>query len=64
MPSPSAPFRADHVGSLLRPTVLKAARQQNTQLRVTPRDGSDYKGRQVAKTGKTQEKVVTKKHEN
>jgi 5-methyltetrahydropteroyltriglutamate--homocysteine methyltransferase len=51
------PFRADHVGSLLRPPVLKKARDQRTKGEITPMQLKEIEDREIERVIKKQEDV-------
>jgi len=51
------PFRADHVGSLLRPTPLKKAREQRAKGEITPAQLTDIEDREIERVIKKQEEV-------
>jgi 5-methyltetrahydropteroyltriglutamate--homocysteine methyltransferase len=51
------PFRADHVGSLLRPTPLKKAREQRAKGEITPAQLTDIEDREIERVIKKQEDV-------
>jgi 5-methyltetrahydropteroyltriglutamate--homocysteine methyltransferase len=50
------PFRADHVGSLLRPAALKQAREQRAKGEITPAQLKEVEDREI-------ERVITKQEE-
>ena len=50
------PFRADHVGSLLRPAALKKAREQRTKGEITPAQLKEIEDREI-------ERVINKQQE-
>ena len=54
------PFRADHVGSLLRPKVLKDARAQREKGEITPAQLKAIEDREIAAVIKKQEDVGLK----
>ncbi len=54
------PFRADHVGSLLRPTALKEARARRERDEISPQDLKAVEDREIAKVIKKQEDVGLK----
>ncbi|HET9686186.1 MAG TPA: 5-methyltetrahydropteroyltriglutamate--homocysteine S-methyltransferase [Pseudolabrys sp.] len=49
------PFRADHVGSLLRPAVLKKAREQRAKGEITPAQLKEVEDREIERVIKKQE---------
>jgi len=51
------PFRADHVGSLLRPAALKKAREQRAKGEITPAQLKDIEDREIEDVIKKQEEV-------
>jgi 5-methyltetrahydropteroyltriglutamate--homocysteine methyltransferase len=51
------PFRADHVGSLLRPAVLKKAREQRAKGEITPAQLKDIEDREIERVIRKQEEV-------
>src|SRR5678815_5953694 len=51
------PFRADHVGSLLRPAALKKAREQRTKGEITPAQLKEVEDREIERVIKKQEDV-------
>ena len=51
------PFRADHVGSLLRPAVLKKAREQRAKGEITPAQLKEIEDREIERVIKKQEDV-------
>ena len=51
------PFRADHVGSLLRPAVLKKAREQRAKGEITPAQLKEIEDREIERVIKKQEGV-------
>src|SRR5260370_26244761 len=51
------PFRADHVGSLLRPAALKAAREQRAKGEITPAELKAIEDREIERAIKKQEEV-------
>src|SRR5499426_3996251 len=51
------PFRADHVGSLLRPAALKAARDQRAKGEITPAQLKEVEDREIERVIKKQEEV-------
>src|SRR5689334_11031764 len=51
------PFRADHVGSLLRPAALKKAREQHAKGEITPAQLKEIEDREIERVIKKQEDV-------
>ena len=51
------PFRADHVGSLLRPAALKTAREQRARGQITPAELKTVEDREIERAIKKQEEV-------
>jgi 5-methyltetrahydropteroyltriglutamate--homocysteine methyltransferase len=51
------PFRADHVGSLLRPPALKEAREQRVKGEITPAQLKEIEDREIERVIKKQEDV-------
>src|SRR6478736_3671421 len=51
------PFRADHVGSLLRPAALKKAREQRAKGEMTPAQLKEIEDREIERVIKKQEEV-------
>ena len=51
------PFRADHVGSLLRPAALKKAREQRAKGEITPAQLKEIEDREIERVIKKQEDV-------
>ena len=51
------PFRADHVGSLLRPVALKKAREQRAKGEITPAQLKEIEDREIERVIKKQEDV-------
>jgi len=51
------PFRADHVGSLLRPVALKKARKQCAKGEITPAQLKDIEDREIERVVRKQEEV-------
>ena len=51
------PFRADHVGSLLRPAALKKAREQRAKGEITPAQLKAIEDREIERVIKRQEDV-------
>jgi 5-methyltetrahydropteroyltriglutamate--homocysteine methyltransferase len=60
MPRTEPPFRADHVGSLLRPAALKAARVRFSRGEITPEALKDVEDREIANVIRKQEDVGLK----
>src|ERR1700691_3175243 len=56
----SPPFRADHVGSLLRPAALKAARERGAEGEIGAEGLKAVEGREVEKVIKKQEEAGLK----
>src|SRR5499425_3569244 len=54
------PFRADHVGSLLRPAALKAAREQRAKGEITAAELKAVEDREIERAIKKQEEVGLK----
>jgi 5-methyltetrahydropteroyltriglutamate--homocysteine methyltransferase len=54
------PFRADHVGSLLRPAALKKAREQRAKGEITAAQLKEIEDREIARVIKKQEEVGLK----
>jgi 5-methyltetrahydropteroyltriglutamate--homocysteine methyltransferase len=54
------PFRADHVGSLLRPAALKDARAKRAEGAITPAQLKEVEDREIEKVVKKQEDVGLK----
>src|ERR1051326_752371 len=54
------PFRADHVGSLLRPAALKEARAKHAQGGITAAQLKDIEDREIEKVIKKQEEIGLK----
>jgi 5-methyltetrahydropteroyltriglutamate--homocysteine methyltransferase len=54
------PYRADHVGSLLRPTVLKEAREKHAKGEMSAADLMAVEDREIARVIKHQEEVGLK----
>jgi 5-methyltetrahydropteroyltriglutamate--homocysteine methyltransferase len=54
------PFRADHVGSLLRPPALKQARARQAQGEITPSELREVENREIEKAIKKQEEIGLK----
>jgi len=51
------PFRADHVGSLLRPAALKQAREKRAKGEITPAQLKEVEDREIERVIKKQEEV-------
>jgi 5-methyltetrahydropteroyltriglutamate--homocysteine methyltransferase len=51
------PFRADHVGSILRPQALKQARQQHEQGKISDAQLKEVEDREIAKVIRQQEAI-------
>src|SRR5215468_3395324 len=51
------PFRADHVGSLLRPPALKEAREQRVKGEITPAQLKEIEDREIERVIRKQEDV-------
>jgi 5-methyltetrahydropteroyltriglutamate--homocysteine methyltransferase len=51
------PFRADHVGSLLRPAALKTAREKRARGEITPAELKAVEDREIERVIKKQEEV-------
>ena len=51
------PFRADHVGSLLRPPALKKAREQRVKGEITPAQLKEIEDREIERVIRKQEEV-------
>ena len=51
------PFRADHVGSLLRPAALKKAREQRARDEISPTQLKEIEDREIERIIKKQEEV-------
>jgi len=51
------PFRADHVGSLLRPAPLKAARERHAKGEISTADLKAIEDREIERVIKKQEEV-------
>jgi len=54
------PFRADHVGSLLRPVVLREARDKRAKGEISPADLKAIEDREIERVIKSQEEVGLK----
>ena len=57
MPRTKPPFRADHVGSLLRPAALKAARGQRERGEITAAELAAVEDREIEKVIRKQEEI-------
>jgi 5-methyltetrahydropteroyltriglutamate--homocysteine methyltransferase len=57
MQRPSPPFRADHVGSLLRPAALKAARERHAKGEIGADELKAVENREIEKAIKKQEEI-------
>jgi 5-methyltetrahydropteroyltriglutamate--homocysteine methyltransferase len=57
MPRSKPPFRADHVGSLLRPAALKAARVKRERGEITAEQSKEIEDREIEKVVKKQEET-------
>jgi 5-methyltetrahydropteroyltriglutamate--homocysteine methyltransferase len=51
------PFRADHVGSLLRPAALKSARDKRAKGEITPAQLKEIEDREIERVIKKQEEI-------
>src|SRR4029453_12967907 len=51
------PFRADHVGSLLRPAALKKAREQRARGEISPAQLKEIEDREIERVIRKQEEV-------
>jgi 5-methyltetrahydropteroyltriglutamate--homocysteine methyltransferase len=60
MPRNTPPFRADHVGSLLRPAVLKAARAKRERGEITADELKAIEDREIAQVIRKQEETGLK----
>jgi methionine synthase II (cobalamin-independent) len=60
MPRTSPPFRADHVGSLLRPAALKAARGKRERGEITAEELKAIEDREIAQVIRKQEEAGLK----
>ncbi|MGE0628165.1 MAG: 5-methyltetrahydropteroyltriglutamate--homocysteine S-methyltransferase [Hyphomicrobiaceae bacterium] len=60
MPRATPPFRADHVGSLLRPAALKDAREKFTQGSMTSADLKAVEDREIERIIRRQEEIGLK----
>src|SRR3954453_19267418 len=54
------PFRADHVGSLLRPAALKEARAKHAEKKITDAQLAEIEDREIEKVVRKQEEVGLK----
>ena len=54
---PKPPFRADHVGSLLRPSILKEARENYTRDKISLEALKVVEDREIEKIIRKQEKI-------
>src|ERR1044072_9307961 len=54
------PFRADHVGSLLRPSALKDARAKHVEKTITHAQLAEIEDREIEKVVRKQEEVGLK----
>src|SRR6476659_3647116 len=59
-PRTTPPFRADHVGSLLRPAALKEARAKHAAKQITDAQLAEIEDREIEKAVKKQEEVGLK----
>src|SRR5262249_58995515 len=57
MPRTKPPFRADHVGSLLRPAALKAARGERERGEITAAELAAVEDREIEKAIRTQQDI-------
>jgi len=57
MPRTKPPFRADHVGSLLRPAALKAARGQRERGEITAAELAAVEDREIETVIRKQEDI-------
>jgi 5-methyltetrahydropteroyltriglutamate--homocysteine methyltransferase len=57
MPRTKPPFRADHVGSLLRPAALKEARARRERGEISPEELEAVEDREIEKVIRNQEEV-------
>ena len=57
MPRSRPPFRADHVGSLLRPDALKEARARRERGEITTQELTAIEDREIAQVIRKQEEV-------
>src|SRR6516165_1846253 len=57
MPRAKPPFRADHVGSLLRPAPLKAAREKRERGEITAAELAAVEDREIEKVIRKQEDI-------
>src|SRR6201987_5159951 len=60
MQGPPPPFRADHVGSLLRPAAIKAAREQHARNEITAAALRAIEDREIEKAIAKQEQIGLK----
>ena len=60
MPRTQPPFRADHVGSLLRPAALKAARGKRERGEITADEFRAIEDREIAQVIRKQEETGLK----
>src|SRR3977135_2589769 len=60
MQTPNPPFRADHVGSFLRPAALKEARAKREKGAITPAELKAVENREIEKIIKKQEELGLK----
>jgi len=60
MPRTTPPFRADHVGSLLRPAALKAARAKRERGEITAEELKAIEDREIAQVIRKQEETGLK----
>jgi 5-methyltetrahydropteroyltriglutamate--homocysteine methyltransferase len=56
-PRTKPPFRADHVGSLLRPAALRKARERRARDEITPAQLKDIEDREIERVIKKQEDI-------
>ena len=54
------PFRADHVGSLLRPAALKDARAKHAEKKITDAQLAEIEDREIEQVVRKQEEVGLK----
>jgi 5-methyltetrahydropteroyltriglutamate--homocysteine methyltransferase len=57
VPKPSSPFRADHVGSLLRPEPLREARAKRERGEISAEELKAIEDREIAKVIRKQEEI-------
>src|SRR3977135_4515359 len=57
---PKPPFRADHVGSLLRPAALQEARAKHEKGEITAAHLKEVEDREIAKVIRKQEEIGLK----